>query len=1148
MNLSETSIRRPVAVLMAMLIVVLLGVVSYSNLNIDLLPNITPPVAAIITTFRGASANEVTDLITVPLEAAAVTTSGIKDIMSISQEGVSIVVLTFDWGQDMAEARSDITQKIELVPLPDDASKPTVMKFDPTLLPVMQISVSEFKDTDLGELTDLTNDILKPRLEGVEGVASVEVLGGLTKHIEVSLDPDKLAALGLSQDAIAGLISASNLNYPLGKLDKDELHLDLRLEGKFKSIDDLKDLVVGYAPSALLSSVTSKPATSEATGEATGVSSAGQFGTNPVTPMAGPMAPVTLKDVATVEETFAETTSITRINGEPSVTLFIKKEGSANTVTVARAVRDELENLESEISGLDTAISFDQAEFIELTINSVTKNLLLGAALAIIVLIVFLRDVRTTLVIAVSIPFSIIATFVLMYFGDLTLNVMTLGGLTLGVGMLVDNSIVVIENIYRHIQEGESPREAAAHGAKEVASAITASTLTTIVVFLPVVFVGGISGIIFQELAWTVTLSLLASLVVSLTVVPMLASRWFARKKIRTSTSGSYASEQTRSGNPKEPGTYRRLVQWSLHNRGLILVIIAGLLAGSVYIGKKLGTEFLPTADEGGFSITVSMPDGTPLEKIDSFVVEIEDILDGNKSISMYSVSVGEGDPLTSMRLSRSASAEITASVTSDVLKDKQTREVMEDVEKEVDEIKGDAEVTFNLQSTMSMLAGGMAGSVEISVSGPDIQKVSEINDDLVEKIEDVEGVKDVSSSLTARKRELHVIVDKEKAILHGLTPAQVGSAVSRAIKGQTVSRLEKDSTTFNIMVRYQKDKVEAIDDIGSLLLSGRSGTVPLRDIAKVIDGEGPRSVNRIDQRLSASISTQYSNRSLGVVTDDINDIISDLNIPDGYRIDVGGMSQIMSEGFDDLKLAFVLGAILVYMVMAASFESLATPFVIMFTMPLGAIGVVAALYFSGYAFGITAFMGVIVLAGVIVNNGIVMVDFINQQREAGMPLGEAICDGASKRLRPVLMTSLTTILGLVPMSLGIGEGAELGAPMALTIMGGLTAGTLLTLIVVPVVYSMFTGYKPERAVRKGEISREQEVREYQRLHGVLHGHDSAEKQVSKHPVSSPKTAEHPSAHAEDKTGFDDEDMAQLMELLTRLMASAKKQDSENAE
>ena len=433
MNLARTSIKRPVGVLMVMLIVILLGAVSLTELNLDLLPQITPPVAAVITTFRGASANEVCELVTERIEAAVVTTSGIKDLMSISQEGISIVVLTFDWNQDMAEARTDINQKIELVPLPEGASKPTVMKFDPTMLPVMEISITHTKETDLPELTILSEKTLKPRIEGIEGVASVDMLGGLTQQIQVQLDPAKLNALGLTQDAIAGIIAASNLNYPVGKVDKDGFLLDVRLEGKFKSIEDVEDLVVGYAPATLLTSgVAGLPNPAPAGAQLPGAV------------QQVPMVPVKLKDVALVEQAFTDITSIARINGKSSVLLSVKKEGSANTVSVAREVRDELDKLKAEISGFDAIISFDQAKFIEESIRSVANNLLLGAVLAIIVLILFLKDFRTTIVIAISIPFSVIATFMLMYFGSLTLNIMTLGGLTLGIGMLVDLSLIHI--------------------------------------------------------------------------------------------------------------------------------------------------------------------------------------------------------------------------------------------------------------------------------------------------------------------------------------------------------------------------------------------------------------------------------------------------------------------------------------------------------------------------------------------------------------------------------------------------------------------------------------------------------------------------------------------------------------------------------
>ena len=1053
MNLARTSIKRPVGVLMVMLIVILLGAVSLTELNLDLLPQITPPVAAVITTFRGASANEVCELVTERIEAAVVTTSGIKDLMSISQEGISIVVLTFDWNQDMAEARTDINQKIELVPLPEGASKPTVMKFDPTMLPVMEISITHTKETDLPELTMLSEKTLKPRIEGIEGVASVDMLGGLTQQIQVQLDPAKLNALGLTQDAIAGIIAASNLNYPVGKVDKDGFLLDVRLEGKFKSIEDVEDLVVGYAPATLLTSgVAGLPNPAPAGAQLPGAV------------QQVPMVPVKLKDVALVEQAFTDITSIARINGKSSVLLSVKKEGSANTVSVAREVRDELDKLKAEISGFDAIISFDQAKFIEESIRSVANNLLLGAVLAIIVLILFLKDFRTTIVIAISIPFSVIATFMLMYFGSLTLNIMTLGGLTLGIGMLVDNSIVVIENIYRHLELGIEPKEAAAKGAGQVATAITASTLTTLVVFLPIVFVGGVSGIIFKELTLTVTFSLLASLVVALTVVPMLASVWFTNKKKHGAAvaHASTGNTQPSSNGENQPGRYYKMVEWTLHNRLLVIVLVVALVAVSAYMGSQIGTEFMPTADEGGFSITVTMPEGTPIEKMDKLVLEIEDILDKNPAIQMYTASISAGAGITTLLTSEGGTvATLTAVVTQETLDKKETIKVMEEVEREVDKIRDSAKISFTPQSTIALMAGGISGSVQLSVTGPDIAEVSRINDAVVEKIEQLDEVKEVTSTLTERKPQIHVIVNKEKAIVHGLTPAQIGTALSRAVSGQTVSRLEQDGETFDIVVRYKKDALQTVEDLESLLLSGARGPVPLSEIAEVIDGEGPITINRLNQRTSATIRAKYADLTLGEITAKIADTISDIDVPDGYSIDIGGMSELMEEGFDALKLALVLAIILVYMVMAASFESLATPFVILLTMPLGIVGVVIALYIAGYAFGITAFMGAIVLAGIIVNNGIVMVDFINQERAEGIPLGEAICGGASKRLRAVLMTSLTTILALIPMAIGLGEGGELVAPMALSIMGGLASGTLFTLFVVPVIYSIFTGYRP---------------------------------------------------------------------------------------
>ncbi|MEX0974643.1 MAG: efflux RND transporter permease subunit [Bacillota bacterium] len=1086
MNLARTSIRNPVATVMFMLAVILIGAVSFTKLDIDLMPDINPPVAAVITRFPGASAQEVQDLVTLQVEAVAGTASGIKEIMSVSQEETSLVVLMFDWGKKVGDARADVTQRLDLLSMPEGASKPVMVEFDPTQMPVMQVTVSE--SGDIGYVTQYVRDKVKPRLEAVEGVAAVELVGAADKRVNVWLDPAKLAANGLTQDAVAMMISASNLNYPLGSVQEDGLMLQMRMIGKFMEIDDIAETVVGYI----------------------------QSGTADV-------KPVLLKDVATVEEGYADATSLTRVNGKPGVTLAIQREGTANAVSVSRGVKDELDKIAEDL-GIDVSVSMDQARFIEFTIKTVESNLLIGAGLAVLVLLVFLRDFRTTLVISLSIPFSLIATLVLLYAARLTLNIMTLGGLALGVGMLVDNSIVVIENIFRHTQDGEDPRVAAETGAREVAMAITASTLTTVIVFLPVTFVGGITGIIFKELALTVTFSLLASLVVALTVVPMLASRLFGRKKDKRSV------HDLKQGNTRPNGVYASAVKWSLRSRALILVVVIAMLGGTVFLGRKIPSEFLPVSDEGSFSMDISMKPGTTLEDVDKAATAIENVLAKEKSIDTYSVTVGQSGETASFQsgVMGGWDAQVLVTVTKEVSDKKETSEFMESLEKKIDKVRGDASVAYNMTSSVMMMAGDLTTQVQVRVSGPDVAEVGTLADDLVARMTNVDGLRNVKSSLTEVKPEIHLMVDKEKALRYGLTPAQIALAVSRSVKGQTVSRYQSGDTILDIVVGYEKSAVMDATAIGELtLLTGR-GRVAVKDIAKVEEGTGPLAISRQDRRLSARVTGQISGRSLGSISNDVSDIIDDMDFPDGYQAELGGVSEIMTESFSSLSLVLALAAVLVYMVMAASFESFAQPLILMLTMPLAGIGTILALYLGNSDFGITAFIGVIILAGVVVNNGIVMVDFMNQLRAAGMPLADAIVQGAASRLRPVLMTSLTTVVGLIPMATGLGEGAELTAPLALALMGGLTSGTFLTLFVIPVVYSVFT-----RERRVPQVPQPSQV--------VV---DGVPVEATVGTIEAPATAT-PRDVSSDAlvlgSAFESKDMAELVELLGKLFTSVQR-------
>ncbi len=1126
MNLGKHAINRPVATIMIMLMIILIGVVAYSELTVDLLPDINPPVAAVITRFPGASPKEVEDLITVPVEAVAGTAAGVKDISSISQEGLSLVILMFDWGKNMSDVRADIAQKLELLKLPEDASSPMTLEFDPTMLPIMQVTVTD-NANDLGRLTELVENEIKPKLEGVEGVAAVDITGSRDKQVMITLDPSKLTAYGLTQEQVAGVISASNLNYPLGIVREEGLDLQLRMLGKMPDLEAVRDLVVGYAPGGLGAAGTAGAA--GAAGTAGGAGIAGLQGGMQARPGLA-LSPVKLRDVASVEMGYSPVTSITRINGQSGVTLEVHRMGTANTVKVAAAVRDALDDITSDMKGLQAVIGMDQSYFIELAIGTVQKNLLIGAGLAILVLLLFLRDIRATLVVAVSIPFSLIATFVFMYGGKLSLNTMTLGGLALGVGMLVDNSIVVIENIYRHIQEGQSPREAAEEGAREVAMAITASTLTTIVVFLPVVFVGGMTGIIFKELAWTVTLSLLASLLVALTVVPMLASKWFGRKTLQIGQTGAM---QTGAMQTSRQSPYSRMVAWCLNHRAAVIALTLLVLGGSVYLASGIETEFMPTADEGSFSINIKMKPGTPLEDLDKTVMAVEEIVAKEKAVEKYGVSVGHSGTMGGFQSSAigGSDAEILVTLSEEAINKKETQDVMDSVARKVEKVQGDASVTYNLTSSMMVMAGDLPSQLQVTVSGPDIAEVTRLSEELMDKMSDVEGLEAIESSLALKKPEIHIKVDKDKAMAYGLTPAQVALSISRSVKGQTVSRFESGGEVLDVIVRYDKDSVSGIEGVGDIVLSGAAGKAAVRDIASVEHGEGPVVITRSGKKLSARVTARISGRKLGAVASDVSEIISDMDVGEGYKMVQTGATEFMDQAFSSLRKAFILAAVLVYMVMAASFESLSQPLIIMLTMPLAAVGTILALLISGHAFGVTAFIGVIILAGVVVNNGIVMVDFINQQRKAGLPVTEAIVEGSANRLRPVLMTSLTTITGLIPLALGIGKGAELEAPLALSVMGGLTSGTVLTLVVIPVVYSLFAGTRRKPRVAYTEHTKAPD--------SAIVDSDKAdadadvEKATYARDVGKEELVLGPA--------FDSKDMAELMELLGKLFSSVRR-------
>ncbi|MGE5653945.1 MAG: efflux RND transporter permease subunit [Bacillota bacterium] len=1030
MGLPRLSIKHPVTTLMVMMICIVIGVASLINSPLELMPKINPPVAVAMTLFPGASPEEVATLVTKPIEDALATTAGLTNISSTSQESMSMVILQFAWGIDMSEVRSDLQQSLDRVHLPEGAQEPSLIKFDPNALPMMTLTVAN--GDDLADLKQKIDSDVRPRLEKVDGVAAVFVTGTPDREIQVRLNQDKLNQYGLTQSQVTGIIQASNLTYPAGKLNLDGQSLNLRIVGKTAAIDQLKSLVITLVPDL---PVSARPTTPNAAAVAAPL----------------PMKAIRLSDVAEVESGFGEATVISRTNGKPSLGIAVQKEGEANTVEVTRVLEAEIQQIKRDYPDLTITTVMNQGEMVSMAVKSVTSSLIGGGLLAVAILLFFLRSIRPTLIIGVAIPFSVIVTFVLTYLDGLTLNIMTLGGLALGVGMLVDNAIVVIENIYRRMNElGEDPYTAAERGANEVVGAITSSTLTTVAVFLPVVFVGGLTGELFKELALTVAFSLLASLAVALTVIPMMASR-FLKPKQSTHGRSSYVSRNT---------LYTRMLRWSLKHRAVTLLTALAILAGSLALVPKIGSEFLPSMDEGQFTIAIKLPPGTSLATATAKVEEFAAIVAKEIPTELITTSAGRAEGLAGLSSAVSGGGgdgEIKVTLTDDY--DKPTQDAIQTVRKALEKVQGSASFSFTLDSAMMSMGGSMSSGIRLLVSGPDQAKVRDLVGKVKEQMSRIEGVASLEDNLEASKPELQVIVNQEKAMQNGLLPAQVASMVADAVKGKIVTRIEASGVSTDVRVVYRAEDRSDIQKIEAILLKSPLGRmVRVSDIAEVKQAFGPVSITRENQKASTQISAMIEDRDLGSVTNDVNAMIEDLDIPDGYTVRAGGASEMMAEGLGGLYMALILAVLLVYIIMASQFESLLHPFTILLTMPLAVIGVVIGLYLTGYSLGITAMIGIIILAGIVVNNGIVLVDFINQSRQTGSDLTEAIIEAGRTRIRPIFMTALTTILGLVPLALGIGEGAEMQAPMAVTVIGGLTTSTVLTLFIIPVMYHLFAG------------------------------------------------------------------------------------------
>jgi len=1063
------SVARPVTVAMATVAVVLFGSISLDRLGLNLLPSLTYPTLTVRTEFEGAAPAEVEEQITRRLEQRLGVISGVRKMHSVSAAGRSDVVLEFLWGTDMDLAAIEVREKIDLVNLPLDVERPSLLRLNPNLDPIFRLALTRpdpLKDGvyDLQTLRRFADDFLKRRLDPVSGVAAAVVGGGFEDEILINVDQEKIARLGITVQSLGQRLSATNVNLSGGRLSDGTNEYLVRTVNQFETIEDIEETIIFQQGGRILR----------------------------------------LRDIAEVIEGQKERDAIMRVNGQEAIEISLYKEGDANTVAVAANVYERLDEIREQMPpNFDLLVIYDQATFINAAISEVRTAAIQGAFLAVFVLFLFLRDVRSTLIVAATIPASVMVTFALMDIYDITLNVMSLGGIALAVGMLMDNAIVVLENIARHRSEGRSVLESAEKGASEVGGAVMAATLTTIAVFLPLAFVEGIAGQLFKDQALTVTFALVASLILAFTLIPMLSAVG--------GRSSRPESELSALGDQIQGGRFKTALQWlfviprfvfvtiprfilvwllrvtrffiqaftvltrplltgfdkaydrlslgyagllglALRARLLTLVLAVIAFLGSAALIPTLPVALIPPLAQGEFKVDLELSPGTRLELTDATLADLDytlskasdQLLDKTYSVAgtggrmdASAVSGGENVGEFNVVLSPGAGAQHEAEAMS------RLRDVLA--------LIPDVQFTLDRPQLFSF-----SKPLEVIVSSSDLEDIREVADALALAMQGSTMFRDVESTMRAGYPEVQIEFDQDRAAALGLNVPDVASRVVSKVKGEVPTEFTFQDKKIDVRVRVQEDERDSTSDIGHLVVSGSTGPqIRLDTVADIVMGVGPADIQRIGQQRVALVRANVVGDDLGIAATKVQRILEDIPVPAGLKVIVSGQNEEMEASFRSLQFALILALIMVYLVMASLFESLLHPFIIMFTIPLAGVGAVIGLAMTGTSVSVVVFIGLILLVGIVVNNAIVLIDRVNQLRQTGLSRTEAVQIGAGQRFRPILMTTMTTILGLLPMAIGLGEASELRTPMAITVIGGLLVSMLLTLIVIPVVYDL---------------------------------------------------------------------------------------------
>ncbi len=1022
MKLSKVSVNHPIATAMLFIAIVLLGLVSMKMLPLDIMPEMELPTITVLTVYPGASADEVEKQVTKPLEAVLAGAEKLKELKSTSKENVSFISLQYTWGGDIDAAANNARDLIELVKrrLPQDARNPIIYKVNSSMMPVLVYGVNA-KENLNGIQRIMEDDIISP-LRKIEGVGTVIYLGQNEREIQILVDPNKLDAYGMSITQIAKLLQAENISIPGGNIKVGIYDFSVRVPGEFYTVEEIKNVVLKAMNGKI----------------------------------------IRVGDVADVKDGIAEKDAFGRTDKGLGVAMMVQKQSGSNTVEVINSVRKRIEKIKKNLpDDVEIWEILNSEEAITQSINNLTSSLWYALIFVTLVVLAFLRDWKSSIIVFLTMPVSLIAAFIVMFLIGYTINIFSLMSLMIAIGMVVDNAIVVLENITQHIDKGARPKQAAIFGASEMGTAIAASTATTLVIFIPMIFMGGVVGILFKQLAILTSVTLVVSLFTALTLTPMLSS--FLIKPVTERKSHGRFYEMSERWFQKIESIYKDVLGWAVFHKSLTLILALVLFVVVMFLGKRLGSDYIPNLDAGDLIVVFETEVGTRATKTDSISMKVMEIIKQEvpERVEGTLASISGQTPdgaLTAVGFSEGKN--IASVLCHLILPDERSRtaeEIGAAIRKRIEEIPEIEKFHVTAGSILSAAVLGNKKPLEVNISCKDFTKLNATATEIFDKMVKLPYLKDVTNTIDRGKLEVLVNVDKEKASNMGLNSTLIGLQVRQSIYGTEAGSLNEEGDEYDINVRYAPEKRNDINSLKNIRITNFLGRqIPLSSVAEIKEGYGQLAINRLAQQRYVKVMADLNGISLGEATENVQKILDDLDFPEGVDVEISGQVKEQKESFGSLYLMLALGVILVYMVMASQFESFKSPFIVMFSIPFTLVGVILAFFLTRLTLSVTTFIGVIMLIGIVVNNGIILVDYTNLLRQRNYKLKDAVMEAGRSRLRPVLMTTFTTILGMLPMALSTGMGKEMFAPLGITIIGGLLISTLFTLIVIPTIYTVF--------------------------------------------------------------------------------------------